>query len=84
MVLGKSLNIESKAEYFANGILVSNSVYWRVGIDRFGGTGAIHSGEIKPEANSYIVNPNQTVDFSPEEMFKLPYNEQNEDDDEWR
>lgn len=60
------------------------TVYWRVGIDRFGGTGAIHSGESKPEANSYIVNPNQTVDFSPEEMFKLPHMVQDEGDDEWR
>ena len=34
------------------------------------------------EKNSYIVNPDQTVDFNPDEMFKFA--EDMEDDEEWR
>lgn len=61
---------------------VHATVYWRVGIDRFGGTGYIHNATLEPDNNSYIVNPDQTVDFNPDEMFKFA--EQEEDDEEWR
>lgn len=59
------------------------TVYWRIGIDKFGGKGEIVNGQEKPEPNSYFVNTDQTVSFNPEEMFKL----QGLDeviDDEWR
>jgi len=58
------------------------TVYFRIGIDRFGGVGSIISPDIKPEVNSYMVNPNKTVDFSPEEMFNKMGDNDYEDD--WR
>jgi len=61
---------------------VHATVYWRIGIDRFGGTGFIDHNQPEPEKNSYIVNPDQTVDFNPDEMFKFA--EDMEDDEEWR
>jgi len=62
------------------------TVYWRIGIDRFGGSGAVSIPQSDIEPNSYIVRPNQTVEFSPEEMFKRSVQQMvdNEDDDEWR
>ena len=62
---------------------VHATVYWRVGITRFGGTGKIHLNKATPEKNSYIVNPDNTVDFDPDEMFKLPWQTE-EDEEEWR
>lgn len=60
---------------------VHATVYWRVGIDRFGGQGAVVMPETEIQPDSYMVKPNQTVDFNPEEMFnKMP----EEDADEWR
>lgn len=43
--------------------------YWRVGISRFGAKGSIVGENLKPEDNSYIINPNETVTFSPDSMF---------------
>lgn len=60
---------------------VHATVYWRVGVDRFGGTGMIINPNPEPQPNSYMINPNQTVDFNPDEMFKLQLEE---DDEEWR
>nr|MDD5110790.1 hypothetical protein [Patescibacteria group bacterium] len=48
---------------------VHATVYWRVGIDRFGGKGGIVGLDQTPEGDSYMVNPNQTVDFNPDAMF---------------
>lgn len=48
---------------------VHATVYWRIGINRFGGEGAVVGNDIQPEKNSYMVNPNKTVDFDPSEMF---------------
>lgn len=61
---------------------VHATVYWRVGVDRFGGTGFISAPEPEVERKSYLVNPDQTVNFNPDEMFKFA--DQEEDDDEWR
>lgn len=61
---------------------VHATVYWRVGIDRFGGTGSIMKNSPEPESNSYIINPDNTVDFDPEKMFDK-INER-EEDGEWR
>ena len=48
---------------------VHATVYWRIGIDRFGGKGGIVGLENTPEPDSYLVNPEQTVDFDPHKMF---------------
>lgn len=61
---------------------VHATVYWRVGIDRFGGTGIVINPTPDPEPTSYLVNPDQTVNFNPDEMFKFA--DRDEDDDEWR
>lgn len=65
-----NISVSGEHEYFANGLLVANStVYWRIGIDRFGGKGGIVGLENTPEPDSYLVNPEQTVDFDPHRMF---------------
>jgi len=61
---------------------VHATVYWRVGIDRFGGTGQIFNPTPEPEKNSYMLNPDRTVSFNPDEMFKLQDPE--EEEEEWR
>lgn len=65
------------------------TVFWRVGMMRFGGMGSIIQAQSPaPPPNSYVLNPNQTVDFNPEKMFKseiemsLDALEDNKDD--WR
>ena len=64
---------------------VHATIYWRVGVDRFGTGGAVIGAGIAPEPNSYMVNPDQTVTFDPAEMFKLGGALlDNEEDDEWR
>ena len=66
------------------------TVFWRVGMMRFAGMGTIIQSESpKTHTNSYMVNPDLTVDFNPEEMFKLHVNKsldalENESDDDWR
>lgn len=60
---------------------VHATVYWRVGVDRFGGQGAIVGSLPEPEKNSYFINPDNTVTFNPDEMFKLATEVP---DDEWR
>ena len=64
---------------------VHATVYWRVGIDRFGGTGAVLFAQEEVIPDSYIVRPNQSVAFDPEEMFKRSAEASvDNDDDEWR
>lgn len=69
---------------------VHATVYWHVGIDRFGGKGGIVAAEENPQPDSYIVNPDRTVDFDPHKMFgakdtlpEEPWWAENEEDD-WR
>ena len=54
------------------------TVFWMVGMDRFAGIGYLLMPEIGRTPNSYMVNPNSTVDFDPHaliggtpEMYKL-------------
>ncbi len=48
---------------------VHATVYWRIGLGRFGGKGAIQMPSEAPPANSYMVNPDHTVSFNPDDMF---------------
>jgi len=57
------------------------TVFWRVGMMRFAGMGHIIQPESKPKADSYMVEPDGTVKFDPEEMFDLMEKDQEED---WR
>ena len=46
------------------------TVCWRAGMSRFAGMGAIIAAPIaEPTPHSYMINPNNTVQFSPDEMF---------------
>lgn len=67
---------------------VHATIYWRVGIDRFGTSGAVIGAQMEPDANSYMINTDSTVTFSPAEMFKLsgilPDNDEDDDDIDWR
>ena len=57
------------------------TVFWRVGMSRFAGTGAITAPkeEIKPD--SYYISPDQTVEFDPKTFFDKRDEEEQED---WR
>ena len=57
------------------------TVFWRVGMMRFVGMGSIVISTPTPKPNSYMVNPNQTVDFDPKEMFDRLEEERESD---WR
>lgn len=58
------------------------TVFWRVGMMRFAGMGAIETPPPEaPKAKSYMVNPDQTVSFNPEEMFDRM---EEEDEHDWR
>lgn len=43
--------------------LVHASVYWRVALDRFAGTGSVYSPQNETKANSYAIEPDETVDI---------------------
>lgn len=64
---------------------VHATVYWRVGLSRFGSGGAVIGAGNTPEPNSYLVNANQSVTFNPNDMFKLD-NQPHEDEEngDWR
>lgn len=65
---------------------VHATVYWRIGISRFGTGGAVMGVGADIEPNSYLMNPDGSVSFNPDDMFKLteadPYAQ--DDGDEWR
>lgn len=48
---------------------VHATVYWRIGVDRFGGRGGIVQSDTDLEPNSYVMNPDRTVDFDPHKLF---------------
>ena len=50
------------------------TVFWRVGMTRFAGMGAITVSDDQVKPNSYMVEPNQTVQFDPGKFFKLEEN----------
>ena len=61
------------------------TVCWRAGMTRFSTMGNIvlPTEEVKP--NSYMVNPDQTVDIDPKKMFDKAFDEmESEEDDDWR
>lgn len=62
------------------------TVYWRVGIDRFGESGAIIGAGLQPEPNSYMLNADSSVTFNPSELFKLTNDlyPSEEDEEDWR
>ncbi len=47
------------------------TVFWRVGMSRFAGMGEIIAPRPEVQPNSYMVEPNQTAKFNPDEVFKL-------------
>lgn len=57
------------------------TVFWRVGMMRFGGVGKIITPSEGPKQNSYMVEPNNTARFDPKELFDFIEDEQEED---WR
>lgn len=64
---------------------VHATVYWRIGIDRFGKSGSVINPETEVRPNSYMVNADQTASFDPEEMFNVAEGNANNDEDyEWR
>ena len=60
---------------------VHATVYWYIGMSRFGGRGGISLPESEAAPNSYEVNPNGTVEFDPHKMFgsKTKHDEPAED-----
>ena len=56
------------------------TVCWRAGIDRFGGVGSIIEGGDSVKPNSYIINPDKTVDFNPGTFFDSDF----EAESDWR
>lgn len=65
---------------------VHATVYWYIGISRFGEAGAIIGGGVEAEPNSYMVNADQTATFDPAEMFKSDTGAfiDEGDNEEWR
>lgn len=57
------------------------TVYWRVGLSRFGSTGSIVEAQTERKPNSYMVETDKTVKFNPDEFFDRK--EEIEEDD-WR
>jgi len=63
------------------------TVCWRVGMSRFAGMGSIVQPEIETKPNSYMIDPNQTVGFDPDEIFTKSVNQtldQIEESGDWR
>lgn len=61
---------------------VHATVYWRIGLSRFGETGSINfQRPLTTQQNSYNLNPDGTVDFNPDEVYgKKPVDD---DEDPW-
>lgn len=64
------------------------TVFWRVGMRRFSGVGMIVAPTIEPTPNSYMVNPDSTASFNPEETFakslELSLDALEETEGDWR
>lgn len=58
------------------------TVYWRVGVARFGIMGGIVGDTDQPKPNSYIINADGTATFDPAELLENLHD--NEEEDEWR
>lgn len=59
---------------------VHATVYFRIGISRFGGVGRIDLPSPNKEPDGVMINPNQTVDVDANKLFTFP----DEIDNEWR
>lgn len=68
---------------------VHATVYWRIGVDKFGGTGGIVGISEKQDPNSYELNPDNSVDFNPHSLFGKQISEEEpwwgkDESDDWR
>lgn len=65
---------------------VHATVYWRVGISRFGTSGAVMGVTPDIEPNSYMVSANQTASFNPEDLLRGVSGviDTDDEDDDWR
>lgn len=66
---------------------VHATVYWRVGVSRFGSSGAVVMPDQEREPNSYMLNAGgKSVSFDPDAMFRKPEKgfHQDDDDGDWR
>jgi len=68
---------------------VHATLYWYVGLTRFGSSGSIVGADEIRQADSYVVNPDNTVDFNPDELFGSKDSTPEEPwwterDDDWR
>lgn len=66
---------------------VHATIYWRVGVSRFGGSGSIVGVAPQADANSYMINADGTASFNPAELFKVGVgviDEGDDDDYDWR
>lgn len=66
---------------------VHATVYWRIGLSRFANVGTIITPDDEIKPNSYLIDPDGSVSFNPDEMFRLPTQDQIEeglDNDDWR
>lgn len=59
---------------------VHATIYWRVGMSRFGSSGSIDLPTPSMAPNSYMVRPDDTVRFNPDELFGGPTDDP---DDPW-
>ena len=67
---------------------VHATVYWRAGISKFGSQGAIIGITDRPEADSYLINPDNTVDFDPHKLIGKQTGDEpwwyEDPEDDWR
>ena len=62
---------------------VHATIYWRIGVDRFGSSGAIVGAGLDPRPNSYMVNADQSATFDPADLLDNLYGDE-DGDGEWR
>ena len=62
---------------------VHATIYWRIGVDRFGSSGAIVGAGLNPRPNSYMVNADQTATFDPADLLDNLHGD-DDGDGEWR
>lgn len=63
---------------------VHATIYWRIGVDRFGTGGAVINPTDEVRPNSYMLNADGSVTFDPEELFNVMDQGLNDEEYEWR
>lgn len=64
---------------------VHATVYYRIGLMRFGTQGFVETDDRELKPNSYLLNADgQSVSFNPDDMFRRPTVELPEDEYDWR